>query len=316
MSNVYLPDNDVYFSVLMYYYYDKKNIRIIERLIIFIRFNSDYVYDLDIAKSPDLENIEVTDNKQISQILANSLQSLEKCYSGVRDARSKQSDAQFYANKCLYLADDAYKTAKDATSKSVNFFNTADAVKSLQSATISLSEAMQQSSEAQNNIAVAQHALNDVQIQTINYQYQLSQMSNNLLCLGMMNMASNQTMIEELKHILKDSSEHEIGDIARRELKSIVEQLKKQQSVFKRLDDIEKKYESLLSIYEDNKRINQRLNQIEKQLQIKNSEINETSLKTNNDTYQTKKTNLLPIVCSVTALAISLFNLVMQFLHL
>ena len=74
-----------------------------------------------------------------------------------------------------------------------------------------------------------------------NTQARMSEFSKKLYLLGLMSVASNRMVIREITMRLEHASKEELSDLARRELETVLNELKRQQSIENRVDKLETK---------------------------------------------------------------------------
>ena len=92
-----------------------------------------------------------------------------------------------------------------------------------------------------------------------NTQARMSEFSKKLYLLGLMSVASNRMVVREITMRLEHASKEELSDLARRELETVLTELKRQQSLENRVDKLEtklggsiKKHDELSRHVEDN----------------------------------------------------------------
>lgn len=73
------------------------------------------------------------------------------------------------------------------------------------------------------------------------YQQKLAEMTKFLFALGVSNIAMNRSIVRELELKLKGASEEELDELARREIISVVKQLKAQEDIMKKQSDLSDK---------------------------------------------------------------------------
>lgn len=226
MSNEY-NENDNYFKSMMYHPFEeligtlsKINQGVDENINNSSANNSnDVSSENEIALSDtvknEIENIKPEDvpmvvSSQFSQIVA-----LEE----------KTKKAMESAEKASEYAKDAKSRAIDAKDKSAGFFHKKAAIEALQDAEYDTASAVVQLSEA-NSVTV------DALTLSLEHQKKLSEITQYLFYLGVSNMAMTETVIRQIELKLKNASKEEISELARQELKNVVERLKAQQDMF------------------------------------------------------------------------------------
>ncbi len=129
-------------------------------------------------------------------------------------------------NKAIKAAVDAKDSAVSAKNKSAGFGKKKAAIEELQSAGIDLAEAVQSGAEAQKI--------------SFKFQTELAEISKGLFGLGISNIASNRFVVRELEMRLKGASEEELSELARQELIMVIKQLKEQEDILRKQENISK----------------------------------------------------------------------------
>lgn len=80
--------------------------------------------------------------------------------------------------------------------------------------------------------------LSEAQKQILDYQTDIARILQGLFMLGCANLAQNRTVVRELELRLKGASEAEIGELARKELQGIINQLNQQRDILERQDQL------------------------------------------------------------------------------
>jgi len=128
--------------------------------------------------------------------------------------------------KAINSADKARESAERAERKSVGFGRKKAAIEELQSAGVDLASAVQSGAEAQKI--------------SFEFQTKLAEITKYLFGLGVSNIASNRFVVRELEMRLKGASRKELSDLARQELTLVVKQLKEQEDILRKQDDLSK----------------------------------------------------------------------------
>lgn len=131
-------------------------------------------------------------------------------------------------NTAVAKAKDALTQAETASKKSAErgFFTDykKEAIEELQKAGVTLSKAVQQNAEA--------HKL------SFEFQKKLADLSKFLFLLGASNIANNRIVVRELELKMKEASEEEISELARQELLSVIRELKEQEDLQHKQDEL------------------------------------------------------------------------------
>ena len=140
----------------------------------------------------------------------------------------KLNDLNSKVQKALSSAELAQKKAVNAKGLSAGRGIFSDpkraAIEGLQGATVELAAAVQSGAEAQK----------------ISFEFQecLAEISQYLLRLGVSNIAKNRMVVRELEMRLSGASAEELSDLARKELLSVIHQLKEQQDILHKQERI------------------------------------------------------------------------------
>ncbi|MDD4297038.1 MAG: hypothetical protein PHC69_08780 [Ruminiclostridium sp.] len=126
--------------------------------------------------------------------------------------------------KAISSADKARKSAERAERKSAGFGKKKAAIEELQSAGVDLASAVQSGAEAQKI--------------SFEFQTKLAEITKYLFGLGVSNIASNRFVVRELEMRLKGASKKELSDLARQELTLVVKQLKEQEDILRKQNDL------------------------------------------------------------------------------
>lgn len=97
-------------------------------------------------------------------------------------------------------------------------------IENLQSATLNLANSQLDAMKAQKK--------------SFEYQQKLGEISKFLFRLGLTNISMNRIVVSELEMRLRNASEEELDDLARAEIKDLLKQLKAQQDVSKKQEDL------------------------------------------------------------------------------
>ena len=123
-----------------------------------------------------------------------------------------------------------------------------------------------------------------------NAQIMMAEFSKRLYAIGLLSIASNRMVVREVTYRLEHASKEELSDLARRELETVLNELKRQQSIENRIDqiktrlnDTEEKHEDLSRRVDANKTevlskigaIGEAVKSDRKQLEAKVNEANE-----------------------------------------
>lgn len=130
--------------------------------------------------------------------------------------------------KALDAAIKAEQQAKEAGKLSASFWSFSDqkkeAIEGLQKASIELAGAVQLEAQAQKL--------------SFEFQTRLAEITKYLFGLGVNNIASNRIVVRELEMRLRGASEKELSELARQELMSVIQQLKEQEDLLRKQDQM------------------------------------------------------------------------------
>ena len=141
--------------------------------------------------------------EEIPDIVASQVSEIEKLEGKVNAAMRKAEEAK-------QSADHAYR-------KSTGWFKKGEAIESLQQAAVDLAESQISASEAQKV--------------SFEYQEKLSEITKYLFMLGVMSLAANRKVVNELQERLRGASEEKLNDLARQEIMNVIKQLKAQEDI-------------------------------------------------------------------------------------
>ncbi|RQD99810.1 hypothetical protein [Prevotella intermedia] len=123
-------------------------------------------------------------------------------------------------------AQNALNAANEAKEKkavwSIFRKNKKEAIEALQVASIEQADALSCSIDANSEL--------------FKNQLEMSQAIKYLFSLGVASIASNRTTVREIEMKLRNASKEELSDLARKELESVVKQLRAQESIYTKLD--------------------------------------------------------------------------------
>ncbi len=116
-------------------------------------------------------------------------------------------------------------------------------------------------------ITIANAQLDAMAAQQVSFEYQqkLAEITRFLFCLGLSNITLNRVVVKELELKLKEASDKELDELARSEIESLLKQLKAQQDVDKKQNDLAER------VKEQQKRLDQQeleINELKEQIEI------------------------------------------------
>jgi len=142
----------------------------------------------------------------------------------IHEQVDKLNDLDVGVKKALAAAEKAGQRAKEAGKLSASFWSISDqkkaAIEGLQKASIELADAVQLEAQAQKL--------------SFDFQTRLADITKYLFSLGASNITNVRTIVRTLKMRLEKASEEEINEFARKELWSVIQQLKEQEDLFQK----------------------------------------------------------------------------------
>lgn len=151
--------------------------------------------------------------------------------------------------EAMDAAEVAKNSAIEASERSAGFGKKKVAIEELQSASVDLAKAVRVGAEAQKI--------------SFEFQSKLAEITKNLFGLGISNIANNRMVVRELEKRLQGASEEEISELAQQELMLVIQQLKEQQDLLRKLDNLETNIktvkENLVNQFTYSRELNERL---------------------------------------------------------
>lgn len=95
-----------------------------------------------------------------------------------------------------------------------------------------------------DNLAKAQHVTVDALRQSFEFQRKLAEVSKYLFELGCANITVNRITVKAIEAKLKGASKKDISELARQEMLAVVKQLKEQEDILKKQEDLNAKVKS------------------------------------------------------------------------
>lgn len=180
-------------------------------------------FDLASYNNDLLEQAKNIQPEQLPNIIGEQFTDLKKLEDKVVDSVSKASKAK--------------SAASNAADKSAKLGHKKEAI-------ISLQDAVLNAANAQVDIADAQQLFFD-------YLSKMTAITKFLFMLGASNIANTRTVITQLEMKLRGASEDELSELARQELTSVVIQLKMQEDIIKKQDELGRKFKEKAGEYSE-----------------------------------------------------------------
>lgn len=227
------------------------------------------------------ENISIEDYPKVINNAVTQIKELDKKYNHAKASVQKaKTDAERVAKIADYAKTMALETKKKADkvkNEKVGLFNKKESIESLQKGHVELadtqcgvSDTVQRVSDVQSSMVEAQNDTMDALKFSIDFNKEITNITKYLFLLGCSSMAASQTVCRTLEMKLRDASEEELSEMARQELKNVVDNLKSQENIMRR----QKQFECDLDIYisKTDKNID-RLDEHDKALEIHTDQI-------------------------------------------
>lgn len=192
--------------------------------------------------------LESIDEKDLPNLITERLELLEQSNKAVAIARKKEEVAKKKVNEVLTSADDlirkAKKTGKNKPKVSKTFFSKReyvkpkddlDAVKANLNDMISFgiesAEAQKKLVEVQSALTESQIAMVDAQEKNLEYEQNIAKTAKFLYGLTALNMATSKSLLINLEAKLTGASEETLGELAKQQLSSVLDQIKQQEGI-------------------------------------------------------------------------------------
>jgi hypothetical protein len=167
---------------------------------------------------------------EISQIDAKNLPSvISQQFTKITDLEKKVENAKKSAK-------DAKEKAKDAENKSAKLGHKKEAIEALQKATV--------------EIAKSEGDIIDAMNVSFEYQQQLGQITQYLFMLGVSNIATTRTVIQQLRLEVQKAPKEKMSDLAKNEIMAVIRQLEAQEDMVAKQEkhaEALKKHKKLIS---------------------------------------------------------------------
>lgn len=136
-------------------------------------------------------------------------------------------------------------------------------------------DVIEDTQKAIDNLAKAQHVTVDALRQSFEFQRKLAEVSKYLFELGCANITVNRITVKAIEAKLKGASKKDISELARQEMLAVVKQLKEQEDILKKQEDLNAKVKSNFERLNEKDRIDaaqsQRLEELSALLENKGS---------------------------------------------
>ena len=155
----------------------------------------------------------------------------------------------------------------------------------------------------ETQLALAEATLENTEAQELSFEYQrvLAEISKYLFGLGVTNIAVNRCVVKELKMRIEEASEEEIDNMAREELLNVVKELKEQEDVIQKQNELNEKQKKAFAELSE---LDNKINEISDELK----RIREEKRYLTEELIKTKKFNLY---IAIAAFLVSLIALVL-----
>lgn len=190
-------------------------------------------------------------NKTIISSL-NSIEELNRQYQiavkSANKAKDRVKNAEIVAKEAKKGAEAAQEESKrvNALSNSTFFiFNNSETIKQMKEGYYNLASSQKDIADALIDISEVQSSLSQAQtdsMEALRVSFEINksiaQVSQYLFILGCQSIAASQTVCRSLEMKLRNASEEEISEFARKELQSVVDNLKSQESIMRKQEQM------------------------------------------------------------------------------
>jgi len=172
----------------------------------------------EIVQNEDIErSIGDIDINELPSIIEGRIEIIEKLDKSIK--------------KSLESAEIAKKSADSAKKKSAGLFHKKEAIEALQESGVESANALM--------------ALTDSQKMSLESQTKIAEICKFLLNLGLINIASNRTIVRQLELKLEGASKDKLSDLVQGEIKNVINQLKAQQDLLEKSNRLDEKTKEL-----------------------------------------------------------------------
>lgn len=172
----------------------------------------------------------ITD-KDLPQVITRTFNNISKLDKKICDSVKKAENAK----------GKAYEASKKEAGWSLGGKAKKEAIEALQDAVVTQADALSDSTDAHKELFENQKKM----AESIRY----------LFGLGVMNIASNRSIVRQLEFQLRNASEEELSELARREIENVILQLRAQEDMQKKIDNqdkiIREHRDSISSLHEE-----------------------------------------------------------------
>lgn len=171
-----------------------------------------YKTDISVVDVNEAQLFEISES-QVPNIIQNSFTKLKELNKKAKEAEEKAKSAK--------------TSADSAKEMSAGWGKKKAAIESLQNVAVDLADAQVSSSEAITEV--------------FHYQEEMSKTIKYLFSLGVTNIAMNRSVVRELELKLKNASEEELGELAQKEIITVIRQLKAQEDIMQKQAELSEK---------------------------------------------------------------------------
>lgn len=174
---------------------------------------------------------------------------ITKTFNGIADIEKKVKETEAKAKN-------AQESANKAKNKNAGWSfggrDKKEAIEALQTAAVDQADALSSSMDATKEL--------------FEYQEKMTRAIKYLFCLGVTNMAANRTVVQQLEMKLRNASRSELSELARKEIKNVILQLKAQEDIQNRISGHEELLRKHKNCFEEHvKKVNADFEALKKQ---------------------------------------------------
>lgn len=191
-----------------------------------------------ITRTPD--SAEVLSAKETSEILSfvtGNVMEINTLSEKVVAAQKAADDAKNKIDGVMRSAKEAQKKASGRTE--VHWYNSkAQAINDVQSDVSTLAKSQVKIAESQITLAEVQQRAAEAQTQSFEFQKQLANATATMIKFSTASIATSRLVVRELEARMNGASKEELSELAKKELEAVVYQIKAQQDIMSRQDQL------------------------------------------------------------------------------
>lgn len=180
------------------------------------------------------EKIALTNEEEAVKVIAeigDKIELVKKLGKEAEEAEKASKEAMRVAEEAKRKAEETKKKFEEDKKKPGLLFGKKEAIEKTQNSVGDIADAQQELSKSQISLAEAISASSKAQKVSFECQEKLAELSKAMISLGVGSLAKNRIIVREVEKRLQGASEEEIGELARNELYSVLIQLKEQEDL-------------------------------------------------------------------------------------